>query len=120
MLPWIAAAAMFSTTAVLIHAGHLSNHIAEHIDRQIKHLERFIMSEAQDAVNTVVEQLRKVALEVRNELNDVQNQLDEAQIGSEKVDLSALTEAAQALDDIVPDAEPAEAAVAVDPAAENA
>ena len=108
MHTWLAAAlaAALSTAAVLGYAGHAHAHIVEHIDRQIRHLERFIMGAQQDAVNAVVEQLRKAALEVKSELVEVQAQLDAAEIGAEKVDLSALTEAAQALDDIVPDAVP--------------
>lgn len=108
MHTWLAAAlaAALSIAAVLGYAGHAHAHIIEHLDRQVKHLERFVMSESQDAVNAVVNQLRKIALEVKNEIASVQAQLDAAQVNAEKVDLSALTEAAQALDDIVPDAVP--------------
>lgn len=63
----------------------------------------------QDSVNAVVAQLNKARQEITvvkdgltAKLADVQSQLDAAGV-SEKVDLSELQSAAQALDDIVPD-----------------
>lgn len=60
----------------------------------------------QDAVNAVVEQLVKAQREIVSRIADVQAQLDAAGV-AEQIDLSSLTAAAQALDDVVPDAEPA-------------
>lgn len=122
MLGWITVAALLSTSAALAYTSAVLAHVStadhlnvEPVDHQIQRLERLIMSEAQNTVNALVDQLRKVALEVKSQIADVQAQLDAAQVNAEKVDLSALTEAAQALDDIVPDAAPADPAA--DPAA---
>lgn len=68
-------------------------------------LGRFTVS-TQDAINTLTEQLVKIRVELVNRINDVQAQLDAAGV-AEQVDLSSLTAAAQALDDIVPDPAPA-------------
>lgn len=121
MLGWITVAALLSTSAALAYTSAVLAHVStadhlnvEPVDHQIQRLERLIMSEAQNTVNALVDQLRKVAVEVKSQIADVQAQLDAAQVNAEKVDLSALTEAAQALDDIVPDAAP------VDPAADPA
>lgn len=59
----------------------------------------------QDAINAVVEQLVKAQREIVNRIADVQAQLDAAGV-AEQVDLSSLTAAAQALDDVVADVEP--------------
>lgn len=84
--------------------GSAEHHIVEHIDRQVKHLERFAMGTTQEAVNAVVARLHHAREEIVARLTEVQQQLDDAAIPAEVVDLSALTDAAQALDDIVPDA----------------
>lgn len=66
----------------------------------IKRLEGIIMSESQDAVDAVVAQLVKAQAEIVAEIANL-----EAQIGAgEAPDLTALKAAAQALDDVVPDA----------------
>lgn len=104
-------AAALSLWAVLGYAAHAHAHIVEHIDRQIRHIERFIMSETQDAVNAVVNQLRKAQAELTSALAEAQEQVDAAGV-AEQVDLSALEAAAQALDDIVPDAPAADPAPA--------
>lgn len=58
------------------------------------------MSEVQDAVDAVVAQLGKARAEIVAEIANL-----EAQIGAgEAPDLTALKAAAQALDDVVPDA----------------
>lgn len=67
-----------------------------------------IMS-TQDAINAVTEQLVKAQREIVARIADVQAQLDAAGV-AEQIDLSSLTAAAQALDDVVPDPE-----VVVDP-----
>ena len=59
----------------------------------------------QDAVNAVVEQLVKAQREIVSRIADVQAQLDAAGV-AEQIDLSSLTAAAQALDDVVADVEP--------------
>lgn len=59
----------------------------------------------QDSINAVVEQLVKAQREIVNRIADVQAQLDAAGV-AEQIDLSSLTAAAQALDDVVPDAAP--------------
>jgi 16S rRNA G1207 methylase RsmC len=61
-----------------------------------------LMGDVQDAVDAVVAQLDKAKGEILNEITNL-----EAQIAAgETPDLSALKAAAQALDDVVPDAEP--------------
>lgn len=76
---------------------------------QLTHLGRQHMS-TQEAIDQITAQLKKAQNEViaaRDELMaklaDVQLQLEDAQV-ADVVDLSELTAAAQALDDIVPDA----------------
>ena len=64
----------------------------------------------QDSINAVVTQLGKAKDEIVAKIADVQAQLDAASIPAETVDLTALTTAAQALDDIVPDPAPADPA----------
>ena len=84
-------------------------HIIEHLDRQIQHLKGATTVSTQDAVNAITDTLKnKVLPEILTKISDVQAQLDAANVPAEVVDLTALTAAAQALDDIVPDAAPAE------------
>lgn len=85
-----------------VHITRTESHLVEHVDRQVKHLERFTMSAAQDALNAAVAQVRKGTQEVVAKIADLQAQVD-AGVPSEELDLSGLAEAAQALDDIVPD-----------------
>ena len=59
---------------------------------------------AQEDINAVVTQLGKAKDEIVAKIADVQAQLDAANVPAETVDLTALNAAAQALDDIVPDA----------------
>jgi len=72
--------------------------------RLIYTLEGFTMS-TQDAINAVTSQLVKAQREIVNRIAEVQAQLDAAGV-AEQIDLSSLTAAAQALDDVVADAEP--------------
>lgn len=78
------------------------------ITRLMYAIEGFNVS-TQDAVNAVTEQLVKAQREIVARIADVQAQLDAAGV-AEQIDLSSLTAAAQALDDVVPDPE-----VVVDP-----
>lgn len=80
------------------------------ITRLMYAIEGFNVS-TQDAVNAVTEQLVKAQREIVARIADVQAQLDAAGV-AEQIDLSSLTAAAQALDDVVPDPE-----VVVDPVA---
>jgi len=66
---------------------------------------RFIVS-TQESIDAVVAQLGKAKDEVVAKIADVQAQLDAANVPAEVVNLDALNAAAQALDDIVPDAPP--------------
>jgi len=70
---------------------------------------RHLMS-TQETINAIVTQLGKAKDEIVAKIADVQAQLDAASIPAETVDLTALTTAAQALDDIVPDPAPADPA----------
>jgi len=64
---------------------------------------RLIVS-TQESIDAIVVQLGKAKDEVVAKIADVQAQLDAAAVPAEVVDLSALSAAAQALDDVVPDA----------------
>lgn len=95
----------------LLHANQIHDHLVEHIDRKTAHLQEIIMSAQQDIVDAVVAKLAHVKAEVIAKLTDLQTQID-AGVPAEQLDLTALTEAAQALDDIVPDPAPADPPVA--------
>ena len=58
----------------------------------------------QESIDGIVAQLGKAKDELLAEIADVKAQLEAASVPAETVDLTALTAAAQALDDIVPDA----------------
>jgi hypothetical protein len=58
----------------------------------------------QESIDAVVTQLGKAQAEIVSKIADVQAQLDAANVPAEVVNLDALNAAAQALDDIVPDA----------------
>lgn len=106
---WLPTAVVLTTAALLaVQAGRNHAHVIEHIDRQVNYLRRVITMSVQDAVNAVTGQLRKAQAEIVAKIDDVQAQLDAAGVAQD-IDLSALTAAAQALDDIVPDAAPAPA-----------
>jgi len=64
---------------------------------------RLYMS-TQESIDGIVAQLGKARDELLTEIADVKAQLEAASVPAETVDLTALTAAAQALDDIVPDA----------------
>ena len=66
---------------------------------------RLAMS-TQESIDAVVAQLGKAKDEVVAKIADVQAQLDAANVPAEVVNLDALNAAAQALDDVVPDAPP--------------
>lgn len=108
MPDWLPAviAVLLSALALGHLIGRAEAHIVEHIDRQINHLRKVIAVTAQDTVNAAVAQIKKGTAEVLLRLSELQGQVD-AGVPAEELDLSALTEAAQALDDIVADA-PAE------------
>ncbi len=79
------------------------------IDHGIYNTQGVIELSIQEAVNTVVAQLNKAHGEIMSKIADVEAQIEAAGVAGQ-VDLSALVDAAQALDDIVPDAveDPAE------------
>lgn len=105
LLAVVIAAAWIETS---LHAKQLHDHIVEHLNRNTAHLEEIIMSAQQDIVDAVVAKLAHVKGEVIAKLTDLQTQIDNG-VPTEQLDLTALTEAAQALDDIVPDPAPAPA-----------
>jgi len=107
MIPWlIAALAALPGIVACFRIEAMHNHLVEHIDRQVAHLRKVTIVSTQDAVNAITAQLVKAQREIVSRIADVQAQLDAAGV-AEKVDLSSLTAAAQALDDVVADAEPA-------------
>lgn len=112
MPDWLPATVAVLLSAVVLgrRIGAAHTHNVEHFDRQVNHLRKVIIVTAQDTVNAVVAQLNKVRLEVtsaRDALNarivELQEQI-EAGVPAEELDLAELSAAAQALDDIVPDA----------------
>lgn len=82
---------------------HMHNHLVEHLDRATHHLEGLINVSTQDTINAVVAQLGKAKDEILSKVADLNAQIEAAGV-AEQVDTSELTAAAQALDDIVPDA----------------
>lgn len=88
----------------IISTSH--NHLVEHLDRVSHHLQEAHTMSTQDAINAITAQLGKSKDEIVAKIADVQAQLDAASVPAEQVDLSALTAAAQALDDVVPDVVP--------------
>lgn len=100
---WISGAALVAVLALAVSASGYHNHAIEHLDRQVRHLEGFIMSQQQDTVNALVDQLRKSQTEIVAQLARAQAQIDAAGV-ADQVDLSTLVSAVQAIDDIVPDA----------------
>ena len=72
--------------------------------RLIYTLEGFTMS-TQAALDAITATLVKAQREIVARIADVQAQLDAAGV-AEQIDLSSLTAAAQALDDVVPDVAP--------------
>lgn len=106
MTIWIIAAlAALPGLVACFRVEHMHSHLVEHIDRQVAHLRKVITVSTQDAINAVTAQLVKAQREIVSRIADVQAQLDAAGV-TEQVDLSSLTAAAQALDDVVADAEP--------------
>jgi len=106
-------AALTLAIAVLAHRiGSTHSHTIEHLDRQTNHLVGVFIVSTQDVINAITDQLVKAQREIVSRIADVQAQLDAAGVAPDQVDLSSLTAAAQALDDVVPDA-PAEVPVDV-------
>ena len=70
----------------------------------LKTIGRLHMS-TQESIDALVVVLARAKDEVVSKIADVQAQLDAANVPAEVVNLDALTAAAQALDDIVPDAD---------------
>lgn len=104
MPDWLAVAVVLVAALILAaHLGRLESHMVEHVDRQINHMKGFAMTTSQDAVNAVVAQVRKGTAEVVGKIAALQAQVD-AGVPTEQLDLTELSAAAQALDDIVPDA----------------
>jgi len=94
-----------------IKAEH--NHITEHLDRIAHNLKEVIRMSAQDSINAVVAQLGKAKGEIVAKIADLQAQIDSG-VPAEQLDLTALTAAAQGLDDVVADAPAEPADVPVD------
>lgn len=112
----VAAGFVAAVGALVVRRAH--DHIIEHLDRHSHHLGAVIVTASQDVVDAVVAQLGKAKGEIVARIADVQSQLDAASVPAESVDLSALTAAAQSLDDIVPDV-PEVTAPAEDPESET-
>lgn len=66
-------------------------------------IREIIVTATQDTIDAIVAQLGKVKSELIAKLTDLQAQID-AGTPAEQLDLGPLTAAAQALDDLVPDA----------------
>lgn len=118
MTPWVISAFGLLTAMAFAHRlTTIEAHLVEHIDRQAQSLKGVLVSSAQDAVNAVTAQLVKAQREIVSRIAEVQAQLDAAGV-AEQIDLSSLTAAAQALDDVVPDElleEPADVEADVEP-----
>ena len=97
---------------ILFAAAVILGFLATQQYLNVTNLERFTMS-TQAQIDALVAQLRKSHTELVGQLaaahNGIHTQLVEAGV-EDTVDLSALSAIAQALDDLTPDAEPAEIA----------
>ena len=91
---------MTITIAVIaaLTVGLLSMHTIDALDQ----LRKAVLMSTQEAIDAITEQLVKAQREIVSRIADVQAQLDAAGV-AEQIDLSSLTSAAQALDDVVPD-----------------
>lgn len=111
------------TLAIALLAHRLNtfhDHLVEHIDRQVKHLEGVIAMSQQDAVNDIVAKLSRAKGEILGRLAELQGQID-AGVPTEQLDLTALTDLADSLDNIVADevVVPEGEVVPVDPPADE-
>lgn len=108
------AANLAISAAVFITVWRNHQKLVENIDwkfhRQNRNLKGVIAVSAQDTVNAVVAQLNKVRLEVTSardalvaQIEELEDQLD-AGVPVEDIDLTALKEVAQSLDDLNADA----------------
>lgn len=103
-MTWIGhALTLIAITAIATQIARTHAHITEHLDRTTNSIKERINMSAQDTVNTIVAQLAKAKTELSGRISDLAAQLEAAGVAGQ-IDLSALTEVAQALDDIVPDA----------------
>ena len=95
MPDWLAAVAAVLLSALILsaHVRRVETHMVEHVDRQVNHLKGVIDMSGQDTVKAQVD----------------------AGVPAEELDFSELTAAAQALDDIVPDAPVDDVPVADEP-----
>lgn len=91
------------TTALFTRITNVDDHIAEHINRMTHSIKGLITVSTQDTINAIVAQLGKAAQEIQAKIADLNVQIENAGV-ADQVNLDELTAAAQALDDIVPDA----------------
>lgn len=91
-----------ATTLLAYRINALHSHLVEHVDRQVAHLEGAVMASQQEVINALAEQVRRGTAEVCQRIADLQGQID-AGVPAEDLDLSELSAAAQALDNVVPD-----------------
>jgi protein-disulfide isomerase len=112
------------SAAVFIAVWRNHQKLVDHLDwrfhRQNRNLKGVIAVSAQDTVNAVVAQLRKVSVEVTSardaltaKVDALQAQID-AGVPIEELDLTALKDVAQSLDDLNPDAVDVDVDVPVD------
>ena len=92
------------TLATLLVAHRLNgfhNHLVEHLDRQVKHLEGVIAMSQQDAVNEIVAKLSRAKNEIVAFVAKLQAQID-AGVPAEELDLTPLNDLADTLDNVAP------------------
>lgn len=104
MLTLIVIINLVLTIALMTQLSNTHHHIVEHIDRTTRSLKQRIIMSTQELINEITTQLRKAAGEIQSKIADLNVQITDAGV-ADQVDLTELTAAAQALDDIVPDAE---------------
>ena len=90
------------TVAAVIFVATLIVTAYTDLTTRTNQLENLIMSNTQEVIDAVTAQIVKAQRELVGRIAEVQAQLDAAGV-AEQVDLTALTAAAQALDDVVPD-----------------
>ena len=96
------------TVAAVIFVATLIVTAYTDLTTRTNQLENLIMSNAQEVIDAVTAQIVHAQGELVGRIAEVQAQLDAAGV-AEQIDLTSLTAAAQALDDVVPDDGPAAA-----------
>lgn len=100
--------------AAIRRVSAAESHLVEHLDRRTTQLRTEVIMSQQTVIDAVVSTLRHAKGELDAKLADLQAKID-AGVPAEQLDLSDLQAVAQSLEDIVPDAAPADEPVVDEP-----